>query len=449
MQMIPALRPSTLALFLGDVLCFAAALWLSLYLRAFEVPPRELLQAYALAMVPLVVLWVGVYFIAGLYERRRLLLARRDLSESLLAAQVVNVIIAALFFFFVPFFGIAPKTILIIYLVVSFLLVLLWRAFLYPRMGLQRPEPALIVGGGREMEELWNSLGKGRRAPLKIVAAVDAAASDAPAQAVRAVERFGPCIIVADLGNPATSRVLPDLYNLLSRGVRFIDAPALFEDLFGRVPLSYVNDRWLARNVSRGTHALYDPLKRAIDFTAGLCLCLVFFALYPLFALIIKFQDGGPVFYTQVRIGQNSCPFIMRKFRSMTGTDEGSEVLKSNLAVTPFGKFLRVSRLDEFPQALNVLGGDLSLIGPRPEFPALVEEYAKKIPHYKVRHLVKPGLSGWAQLYHDNHPHHGEEVEATREKLSYDLYYLKHRSLMLDIVIALKTLKKMVTKSGI
>ncbi len=447
--MIPALRPSTLALFLGDVLCFAAALWLSLYLRALQPPPEELLGAYALALAPLLILWVGVYFIAGLYERRRLLLARRDLSESLLAAQVVNVIIAALFFFFVPFFGIAPKTVLAIYLAVSFVLVLLWRVFLYPRLGLQRPEQALIIGGGKEMEELWSSLERGRRAPLKIAAAVDSSAPDAAAQAAQAIDELNPSIVIADLGSPAVSKVLPDLYNLLARGVRFIDAPALYEDLFGRVPLSYVDDRWLARNVSRGVHALYDPLKRAIDFIAGLALCLIFAVLYPFFAFIIKVQDGGPVFYTQVRMGQNSRPFLMRKFRSMTGSDQGSEVLKSNLTVTPFGTFLRVSRLDEFPQALNVLRGDLSLIGPRPEFPALVEEYAKKIPHYNVRHLVKPGLSGWAQLYHDNHPHHGEEVEATREKLSYDLYYLKHRSLMLDVIIALKTIKKLLTRSGL
>ena len=447
--MISALRPSTLALFLGDILCFAAALWLSLYLRALEPPAEELLGAYALALAPLLVLWVGVYFIAGLYERRRLILARRDLSESLLAAQVVNVVIAAVFFFFVPFFGIAPKTILGIYLVVSFLLVLLWRVFLYPRLGLQRSEQALLIGGGREMDELWSALERGRRAPLKIVAAIDPAASDAVAQAAQALERLEPSIVVADLGNPAVSRVLPDLYNLLVQGVRFIDAPALYENLFGRVPLSYVDDRWLARNVSRSKHALYDPLKRSIDFVTGLALCAFFALLYVLFAPIIKLQDGGPVFYKQVRTGQYNRPFTMLKFRSMSGTDTGAEVLKSNLTVTPFGKFLRVSRLDEFPQALNVLRGELSLIGPRPEFPALIEAYAKDIPHYNVRHLVKPGLSGWAQLYHDNHPHHGAEVEATREKLSYDLYYLKHRSLMLDVIIALKTVKKMLTKSGI
>lgn len=446
--MTSALRPSTLALFVGDIFCFAAALWLSLYLRAFEVPTASILWAYAYAIIPLFALWVGVYFIAGLYERRRLLLARRDLSESLLAAQVVNVGLAALFFFFVPVFIVAPKTVLLIYLAVSFLLVLLWRGFIFPRLGLQRPENALVVGGGTEMDEICAALEKANRAPFKIAARIFYG-PDIAHKVAQVVAREKPGFIIADFENPGSLNAFPELYNFVVQGVRFIDAPALYEELFGRVPLSYVNDRWLARNASRSAHALYDLLKRAIDFMAGLLLSAIFAVLYPFFALIIKLQDGGPVFYRQVRIGQNSRPFIMLKFRSMTGADTGREVLKSSLKVTPFGRLLRVSRLDEFPQAWNVLRGELSLIGPRPEFPALVEEYAAQIPHYNVRHLVKPGLSGWAQIYHDNHPHHGTAVEATREKLSYDLYYVKHRSLMLDLVIALKTVKKMLTQSGI
>src|SRR5205814_2110908 len=122
---------------------------------------------------------------------------------------------------------------------------------------------------------------------------------------------------------------------------------------------------------------------------------------------------------------------------------------RSRLAVTRVGTLLRRTRLDELPQLFDVLAGRQSLIGPRPELPALVARYEEQIPFYGISHLVRPGLSGWAQIYHDNHPHHGEQVEATREKLSYDLYYLKHRSFMLDVIIALKTIAKLLTRSGI
>ena len=112
------------------------------------------------------------------------------------------------------------------------------------------------------------------------------------------------------------------------------------------------------------------------------------------------------------------------------------------------GKFLRKTSLDEFPQFWNVLKGDLSLIGPRPELPALAKSYAEKIPYYNVRHLVRPGLSGWAQIYHEKHPHHGLDTEETKNKLSYDLYYIKNRSFLLDIKIALRTLKTLVSIAG-
>lgn len=124
-------------------------------------------------------------------------------------------------------------------------------------------------------------------------------------------------------------------------------------------------------------------------------------------------------------------------------TDKGGKKI-----VTRFGAFLRKSRLDEFPQLWNVIRGDLSLIGPRPEIPSLVKEYEDQIPYYDIRHLIKPGLSGWAQLYHDNHPHHASDVQETKVKLSYDLYYIKNRSVLLDFKIALKTLKKLASRAG-
>src|SRR5262249_59115399 len=132
----------------------------------------------------------------------------------------------------------------------------------------------------------------------------------------------------------------------------------------------------------------------------------------------------------------------------MSRNEQNLLAAQSDNHVTPVGKIIRVTRIDELPQLWSVVRGDLSLIGPRPELPSGVSVYKKEIPYYDVRHLVRPGLSGWAALYQDNHPHHGAEVELTREKFSYDLYYLKHRSLLFDLVIALKTIKKMLTKSG-
>ena len=442
-------RPRTLALFLGDIFFFIFALWLSLYLRTFAPPEYRIFLDHLVPFSFLFAAWVVVFFIAGLYESRSIVLARRTFSTTLLFAQTFNIILAALFFFFIPLFGIAPKTILLVYLLTSFPLILFWRTMLFPWLGLQKPESAIAVGSRPEVQELVDALNHAPHAPAHVAAHLDPGSPTILQDIERTVTEHQARFIIADFNDQRVSKVFPDMYNLLSAGVRFFDAMALYEQVFGRIPLSILDDQWIGRNISRYSHTLYDPLKRLMDIAAAIVLGAISLVFYPFLIVAIKLQDGGPVFYSQVRVGKNNHPITMRKFRSMTGADKGNEVLKSKLTVTPVGKVIRRTRIDEIPQLWNVLKGDLSLIGPRPEFPALVEEYNRHIPYYNFRHLVKPGLSGWAQIYHDNHPHHETEVEATREKLSYDLYYMKHRSLALDIIIALKTIKKLLTRSGV
>jgi lipopolysaccharide/colanic/teichoic acid biosynthesis glycosyltransferase len=122
--------------------------------------------------------------------------------------------------------------------------------------------------------------------------------------------------------------------------------------------------------------------------------------------------------------------------------------MKKGNVVTKIGSFLRKSRIDELPQLWNVFRGDLSLIGPRPELPEIAKVYEKEIPYYNVRHLIHPGLSGWAQIYHENHPHHNADINETKNKLSYDLYYIKNRSLILDVKIAMRTIMTFLSRSG-
>lgn len=445
--MATSLRPRTLALFLGDLVCLTLALWLSLFLRALEAPSTVLFLAHAAPFAILAAVWVAVFFIAGLYESRSIILARRALSATLLVAQTINISIAALFFFFVPFFGVAPKTILFIYLAVSLVLILLWRVFFFPRLGLQKPESAVVVGEGKELEELVRALREAPRAPTRVCEVI--APGPQLAESLRdALERHGARVVIADWNNPTVAGAISGLYNYLSRGVRFFDAMSLYEEVFGRIALSHIDDSWVARNVSRYAHTLYDSIKRVTDITVALPAAVLSLVCYPFIALAIKIEDGGPIFIEQERVGQDGMPIRILKFRSMLRNETNLLNGTSN-KITAVGRVLRSTRLDELPQLWSVLRGDLSLIGPRPELPSGVALYEREIPYYPVRHLIKPGLSGWAQLYHDNHPHHAAEVEATREKLSYDLYYLKHRSLLLDLVIILKTIKKLVTRSGV
>lgn len=447
--MTTALRPRTLVLFAGDLLSFFLALWLSLYARAWEAPSSDFFLAHLSPFGLLFIAWVAVFFIAGLYESRLLMFARRSLSSTLLIAQVFNTVIAALFFFLLPVFGIAPKTLLVIYSIISFALVFIWRAYLFPWLGLQKKETAVVVGEGPEIDELVAALRAAPRAPVYISEII--APGPQVAQAVReSLSKRDPLFVVAHWQDPRIASAFPGLVNYLGEGVRFIDAMALYEEVFGRVPLSRIDDEWLARHISRYAHTLYDPLKRFMDIVIGLTAAIVSLLAYPFIALAIKIEDGGAIFIAQERVGEGNQVVRVYKFRSMERNDIDLTSASHGVnQITRVGRLLRVSRLDELPQLWSVVRGNLSLIGPRPELPSGVAFYEKEIPYYGVRHLIKPGLSGWAQLYHDNHPHHGTDVEATREKLSYDLYYLKHRSLVLDGAVVLKTIKKLLTRSGV
>jgi lipopolysaccharide/colanic/teichoic acid biosynthesis glycosyltransferase len=268
-----------------------------------------------------------------------------------------------------------------------------------------------------------------------------------------AMARTRATVLVADLRNPAVESSMRSLYALIFSGVQVLDASDLYEAVFDRIPLSIVGERWLVENsvMAVGKRRIYDAVKRGMDLILGVALGLVSLVFYPFVALAIKLEDGGSLFVFQDRVGKNGKPIRIAKFRSMTANDSGSYGAegKSVQRVTRVGRVIRLTRIDELPQLWSIIVGDQSLIGPRPELPALVSVYEKEIPFYGARHLIKPGLSGWAQIYHRAHPHHAVAVEDTKDKLSYDLFYVKNRSLALDLKIALQTLRALVSRQGV
>jgi lipopolysaccharide/colanic/teichoic acid biosynthesis glycosyltransferase len=192
---------------------------------------------------------------------------------------------------------------------------------------------------------------------------------------------------------------------------------------------------------------LYAPVKRILDLLISLLAAPFLLALLVALAVVIKFDSPGPVFFVQPRVGQGERVFRMIKFRSMRKTDDAIEArfaAAGDDRVTKVGRFLRRTRLDELPQIWNVLKGDMSLVGPRPEQLGFVREFEKEIPFYGYRHLVKPGISGWAQI----NLGYAACVEETKEKLQFDLYYAKNSSLWLDLVILWRTLRIMVSGFG-
>ncbi len=443
-------RKEPLILLVGDVFFFLVGLWLTLFLRSLHAPSRELFLTHLAPFSLLFVAWIIVYYIAGLYEKHTVIL-KSKIPNILGTTQLVNSGLAVIFFYFIPFFGITPKTILFIYLFVSFILILFWRMYGYTVLERRDPNNAILIGSGEEMKELLNEVNNNPIYNLRFVSSVDLNRTEPGFwdEILNRVYSENVSVIAIDLNHENVEPVLPHLYNLIFSNKSFIDMHKIYEDIFDRVPLSLLRYNWFLENISTQPRTAYDTVKRIADIIVSLTLLIISLVIYPFVYMAIKLDDRGPIFISQERVGENNRVVKILKFRSMSHDDKGIYGTDSRPnTITRVGKFLRKSRIDELPQLLNILRGDLSLIGPRPELPSLVKQYTDEIPYYNVRHLIKPGLSGWAQIYHDAHPHHALDTIETKRKLSYDLYYIENRSLLLDLKIALRTLKTLVSIAG-
>jgi len=440
-------RREPIILFAGDLMAFFIALWVALALRYWAVPSSALLSQHWVPFSFLFVLWIFVFFVAGLYEKHTLVF-KGKLPSLILNTQVANSLLAVVFFYLLPSFGITPKIVLAVYLVVSFLLIIIWRVSIVPHFGFRHRENAILIGAGAEMQELKEEMNGNERYNLKFVSSVNLNQLDGIAFQEEVVEKIyseSVTSVVIDLKHEKADAILPSLYNLIFSNVRFLDMYKVYEEVFDRVPLSLVGYNWFLENISFSPHTMYDTLKRMMDVAIASALGIVSLIFYPFVFVAIKFEDGGQVFITQERIGAGNRIIKLWKFRSMRGSDAGKWVTEGDDRITRVGKFLRRSRIDELPQLWNIIRGDMSLIGPRPDIVAMGKKLADELPYYTVRNLIKPGLSGWAQIKQDIAP---QSLEETRERLAYDLYYLKNRSFILDLTIALKTMKTLLSRTG-
>ncbi len=247
-------------------------------------------------------------------------------------------------------------------------------------------------------------------------------------------------VIVAIMGE-MSGAMFQSLLDLQERGIQVIRMPVAYEELLGRLPINHLESDWLLRSFvdELRVSAFYLMAKRMLDLAGAFLGLSVFLVIYPWAALAIAIESGRPIFLRQERLGQGGRPFDLIKFRTMRQDAEADGkahwAKRDDPRVTQVGRLLRKTHLDEFPQFWNVLKGDMSLIGPRPERPELVADLEKKIPFYRARLLVKPGLGGWAQVNYGK----GASVQGSAEKLEYDLYYIKHRGPVMDFWILLRT----------
>ncbi len=429
-------RKTPIVLLLGDLVTCVVALWVTLLIRYGMLPDYNVFMGHLVPFSALFLLWVLCYFIAGLYERGTTLL-RAATYQTLLYTQLANAAIAVGFFYFALTSTITPKTNLLLYFFVSTALIFGWRAFVYRFFIHQKRSEAILFGTGVELKEL-ESVGFVKMFDL------DSLPVGFEAEVKKSITE-GASLIVIDFSNPKAQAVLPTLYNLLSSKVRFIDIHQIYENVFGRVALTLLTHGWFLENISSYPKYIYDALKRATDLIVAGAGAIVSLIVYPFVYVAIKLDDAGPVFVVQERIGKGGKVVKLPKFRSMRTSDKGVWVKENDDRITRVGKFLRKTRIDELPQLFSVVKGDMSLVGPRPDIYDLGVKLSEQIPYYNLRTIIKPGLSGWAQIRQELPP---QSLEETKVRLAYDFYYIKNRSLFLDIKIALQTIATLLSRTG-
>ncbi|MEP0390861.1 MAG: TIGR03013 family XrtA/PEP-CTERM system glycosyltransferase [Erythrobacter sp.] len=264
----------------------------------------------------------------------------------------------------------------------------------------------------------------------------------------RFVENLGVSEVVLALQERRNSLPLSDLLRIKTKGVHVNDFSSFLERETGRVDLDTVNPSWLIFSDGfSSSRILSSAAKRVFDILASLILLLLTFPIIALFALIVKLDSKGPAFFKQKRVGLYGEPFYLVKLRSMrtdAEKDGAKWAAENDDRITRVGRFIRKVRIDELPQTWSVLKGEMSFVGPRPEVPAFVDDLQEEIRFYQERHMVKPGITGWAQI---NYPY-GASTEDSRKKLEYDLYYAKNYTPFLDFVILLQTVRVVLWPEG-
>ena len=264
------------------------------------------------------------------------------------------------------------------------------------------------------------------------------------------IDAFHISDIVVAINGEIRGETFQAILDAQERGVEVTRMPILYEEMTGRVPIHHLESDWIIRSFVDEVHVsgFYELAKRLLDVLGGLVGVIVLLVFMPFISLATLINSGRPIFYSQTRLGRGASKFTIYKFRTMKqdAEQDGEARLaeKNDPRITRVGDFLRKTRLDELPQFWNVLRGEMSLVGPRAERPELIAEFQKQVPFYRARLLVKPGLSGWAQI---NYGYYASVTEMS-VKLEYDLYYIKHRTLAMDFQIILRTIGTVLRRTG-
>jgi len=430
----------------GDLIVLYLSLLLTLVFEFGNPLTADAWNSHLEPFTFLFVIWLLIFYIAGLYDIHHL---KNNLLfwQKFGSAIVTGTAVAIVGFYLLPL-GITPKTNLLIFVLSFTLLGYLWRRFHNKLLSASTPSTnILLIGDSNAADAIATQIKSNPQLGYRIGFQIkntklDEQELDHISQIIIA-EKINLIVIPNHLKKD--SRSARAIYRNLALGIEILDTASFYEIVFGKTPLEELEESWFLENITT-RHRFYEIIKQPVEIVLALILALILLPLLILIAILIALTSIGPVIYKQTRVGQYGTKFVLYKFRTMVRNAEQGKAQWSqpdDQRVTFIGRILRRSHLDELPQLFNIIKGEAAFVGPRPERPEFVNQLKEVIPFYDLRHLVRPGVAGWAQLNY----RYGASVADAREKLQYEIYYIKNRSFWLDLSIVLKTIKMLIVKN--
>lgn len=454
------LSKKIVALVFGDLFVLYGAMLAALFSRYSGRFEEADLIPHLSAFGVIFLLWIILFGAFGFYELR---FARNEriFLYRLLQVMAANTVLAIVTFYLFPFFTIEPRRNLFLIALYATVFIFIWRSLFNLLIVRASAARILFLGLNAETIALADYLLAHPQLGHRPVGFVSNGAEPPsplpplphipldPSRFPRTVRDLKPEIIVVSPEMKGKKTVVKALFGIIPSGVSTIDFAPFHEMLTGKIPLSLIEEAWFLENLIGIKRRAYELAKRLIDIATALIVGVAALITFPFIALAVKLDSEGSVFFRQKRIGRHGKEFTLIKYRSMV---QNADVLSGSKETgsgpdprrTRIGAVLRRSYLDEIPQVVNILKGEMSFVGPRPERPEYVAELRDKVPFYEMRLLVPPGITGWAQINMED----DASVEDAPEKMQYDLYYVKNRSFILDLLIMLRTLFTLLRREG-
>ncbi|MFA7315086.1 MAG: exopolysaccharide biosynthesis polyprenyl glycosylphosphotransferase [Candidatus Magasanikbacteria bacterium] len=448
----------------GDLVLFFLALWLGLVLRNLEFKNARQLHENLSVFVVIFLIWIMVNYINGLYDFKKI--SQKKIISNFVQSAIASFLISITILYIFPDKNTTPKTILLLTTIIAYLLIFVWRKIYINIISNNKLHAnVLFLDYNQEIQEIIEILQTQTTLGYNVKAIVDLEnqiinkteynniAIYKTKEKLEKIVAENKIEIIVTPNNLDNEEILSqELYQLLFQQIKIISISNFYESVTGRIPPSAFHKTWFLQYLSDLDKPIYNKFTKLLEFIFIIIFSLFFLVFLPFISLSIKFNSKGKIFFKQKRSGQNGKIFWMYKFRTMysLAKDGSAEIHGAQFAqknddrITGVGKFLRQTRLDELPQIINLLKGEITVIGPRPERPEISDDLQNRMPYYNLRYVIKPGITGWAQVQQ----HYTSTLETSLQKFQYDLFYIKNRSMLLDVSILLKTVNVILKAMG-